>query len=400
MFKLALRGILRNRRRTLISLAVIGLGTAALFLTNGYIEFTYLGLEQMSVNQTGHLQVAWPQAWEENGDGQQHLITPVQQKVLAGILRALPQVKEYGGTLSLAGLIGTDRQSTAFVAEATDPAFAHDPWLLEDGMQLMPGDQERILIGRLMAKSLGAKPGDWLSLLTATADGAYNAASVQVRGTFSTGTAQGDARLAMLPLSFAQRLLNTGGIEKLIIRLDKTENTARVARELARRMKKAGLPLVVKTWQELSTFYRQIRTMYGAIFGFMSLIIFGLVFFSVLEVMTLSFFERMRELGTIMAIGTTRGQVFAQLLSEGAVLGLCGGILGLALGWLLGVGLNGANLTYTPPEMNMPVPLAVHLSAGAAWPPLVIALLSTLASTIYPAWRAARLSIVEALHHV
>ncbi|MDI3280474.1 MAG: FtsX-like permease family protein [Bacillota bacterium] len=400
VFKLAFRSILRNRRRTAVSLAVIGLGTAALFLANGYVAFTYSGLEQMSVEQTGHLQVARPEVWTETGEGERHLLDRRQQETLARILGELPEVVAYGGTLSLAGIIGTDRQSTAFVAEGIDPAFAFTPWMLEEGTKLFPGDRERILLGRGMARALGAKPEDWLSLLCTTVEGAYNAASVQVSGTFSTGTAQGDARLAVLPLSFAQSLLNTDGIEKLIVKLDRTEATDRVAAELARRLKAAGLPLQVKTWRELSVFFKQVRTMYGAIFGFMTITIFGLVSFSVLEVMTLAFFERMRELGTAMAIGTSRGQIFAQLLSEGLLLGVFGGLLGLGLGWLMGVGLNNAHLTYTPPEMNEPVPFGVQLSLGAAFFHFLTALLSTLTSTLYPAWRAARISIVEALHHV
>jgi putative ABC transport system permease protein len=116
--------------------------------------------------------------------------------------------------------------------------------------------------------------------------------------------------------------------------------------------------------------------------------------------MTMSFFERMREIGTIRAIGTKRHEVFLIFLSEGLFLGLLGALAGVGLGWGFGWLINSADLTYVPPSSTMAVPLEVRLVLGNIWAPFLTALLSTLVSTLYPAFRAARTRVVEALRYV
>jgi len=138
----------------------------------------------------------------------------------------------------------------------------------------------------------------------------------------------------------------------------------------------------------------------NVVFSFMTVAIFTLVFFSILEAMTMSFFERIREIGTIRAIGTKRYEVLRMFLEEGLLVGLIGGALGLALGWGLGSLINAAEIMYNPPGWSVKIPIEIQLSLRGGAVPFLAAVFSTLVSTFYPAYRATRVEIVEALRYV
>ncbi len=119
-----------------------------------------------------------------------------------------------------------------------------------------------------------------------------------------------------------------------------------------------------------------------------------------MQVLTMSFMERTREVGTIRAIGTQRRQVFLIFLSEGILLGLCGGLLGVLLGLGLGGLVNISDIGWMYPGATEPAPVRIQLQIANGIVPFLVALLSALFSTLYPAVHAARTNIVEALHYV
>jgi putative ABC transport system permease protein len=122
-----------------------------------------------------------------------------------------------------------------------------------------------------------------------------------------------------------------------------------------------------------------------------------LVFFIVLQVLTLSFLERTREVGTIRAIGTKRYQVFLMFFMESVFLGLLGGLIGIVAGWLAGQGFNALGIGWTPPGAIEPVPVRLRLELKNAVWPFLISAMATALSALYPALHSARLNVVEAL---
>jgi len=120
----------------------------------------------------------------------------------------------------------------------------------------------------------------------------------------------------------------------------------------------------------------------------------------VLEVLTMSFLERTREVGAIRAFGTTRGRVFRSFLLEGIFLGVIGGIAGMVIGTVIALVFNAIGVTWTPPGAAIPQPLRVQITAYALLLPFFTAIASTFLSTLYPAAKNARLRIVEALRSI
>lgn len=412
MLRIALRNVFRNRRRTLLSLLLIALGTASLLVFKGYFDFIDWGMGLQAVDEYGHLQIADARYWEGTAEGYEYLISKEKLDQILTILKSDPDFEDVTVRLTFTGLVGTDKKSSVFVATGVEPGkeIASFASLLSEGNDLKPGDQNTVLLGVGLAKSLGIQredlhpanglPGPPLVVMATSASGQYNARNLFAVGFLETGQPEVDSRIAAVPLAFAQSILNTQSVEKVIVQLKSVQATEPAKKRIERALSEVGLNLTIKTWDDLAIFRRQAVAWFGAIYRFMSVAIFVLVFFSILEVMTMSFFERMREIGTIRAIGTKRSQVFGIFLSEGLFIGVIGGLIGLGLGWLVGWLVNRADLRYVPPGWSIEVPLGIRLVIANAIVPFLTAAFSTVVSTLYPALRAARIRVVEALRYI
>lgn len=398
MFKIAWRNVLRNKRRSLLSLLIIIIGVAVLFLVKGYFTATYDGLKMMSISRNGHMQIATDGYWN-NMEGEERYLNKDQMDKIKEILNEREEIKGYTTELKISGILGTEQGSTIISGIGIQPGKG-DSYMVTEGLNLFPGDKNRVLIGEGIKKKLNLGMDEWVSVMSTTLNGAYNAASLQISGAISMGNSDADNFYVVMPLSFAQNILNTDGVDKFIVNLTETEDTEQVIDWLNSRFEEEGLSLQIKSWSDLAIFYHQVKGMYDMMSTFLSTVIFILVFFSIMEIMSMAFFERMAELGTVRAVGTKRYQIFIQLVEEALILGIIGVIIGSFAGWGLGSLLNQLNITYTPPSMSQPVQLYFSLAIKNAYIPILIGLISTILSAVYPANKAARLNIIEMLRHV
>ncbi len=392
--KLAVRNLLRNRRRTLLNGLLIALSVAALFLLNGYANQTYLDLEDQYIENAWHLQITVRGYWDEHFEDYRYILPADTLRRLSKILQGEKAVQAVAFRLDVRGLVGTNRRSLGAALFGFDPDNA-PRWIAEvdEGRALEPQDREAVVLTRRLADSLGLGVGDHLIVLTTTVTGALNTGTLRIVGLYDSSGQYG-----VVPLSFVRRLLQTDGAERVYVRLADSRGLEEAAERLQALLAANGLTnLEVKTWKELADLYWQVKSYLGTLFLFVSAVLFGVVFFSVFEALTMAFFERIREIGTIRAIGTERAQVFGIFLLEGLLIGLLGGLGGLVLGTGIGAFVNGLGLTYVPPPASGPIPFRIALGPEAGGGPLLVVLLATLLSTLYPAWRAARIEVVEAL---
>ncbi|MBU0701904.1 FtsX-like permease family protein [bacterium] len=183
--------------------------------------------------------------------------------------------------------------------------------------------------------------------------------------------------------------------------LDKTEHTQEVTQQLNLLFKEKGLDLELKTWSELAPFYQAVVRLYNGMFGVVKVIIAILVLFSIANTMTMSVFERVKEIGTLRAIGTKKSGILKLFLWEGFLIGIIGAVLGIITGILVAQGINlcGGIYISPPPGMTTGYNALILIVPGV----LLYSFLSTVVistiSSLYPALRATRLSIVESLGH-
>jgi putative ABC transport system permease protein len=158
----------------------------------------------------------------------------------------------------------------------------------------------------------------------------------------------------------------------------------------------------VLDFRTLNPFYVQTIQLFDTIFGFIFTLIGGIVLFTVSNTMNTAVVERTVEIGTLRAIGLRRAGIRSLFVTEGAMLGLCGALMGVVLALLLSAIANQMGLTWTPPGSVDALPLTLtvwgewSMIGGTTVGLIVIAIVSAW----WPARRAAHLSVVDALRHV
>lgn len=407
---LAFRNLLRNRRRTLFSLCVVAAGSAALLLTAGFVRFSFDGLREAIVHGgLGHLEVA-PVATMGGGSAEERATLPGFRdwESVRAVIEEEPHVAAAMGVTHLTGLLSRDERSVAAMVLAVEPERERRMGFvvhIRAGANLpddapAPGE-EGALIGQGLAKTLYAGLGDVVTLMAVTGDGTLNALDLSVTGTFTTGLQDLDARLVKIHRATAARLAGSDNVSTLIVALDDHARTD-VAREaLVGRLAGWNPPLAVLDWKARAPFYGQVLALYSGIFAFLGTIVFVLVCLSTSNTLLMTVLERMRELGTLRALGTSVGQVAALILLEALWLGLIGGALGGALGACAGILINAAGIQMPPPP-GAANPLDLRLLFRPSDFALVALLMSVMLvlSAVPPSWRAGRIRIAEALAHV
>ncbi|MGO9232329.1 MAG: ABC transporter permease [Bryobacteraceae bacterium] len=403
---LAFRNVFRNRRRTVMTLLVVSGGMAGLLLVGGFFSFMFWGLRESTIrNGLGHLQIYSADYFRrdethalDNGlDDYRHV---------AGLVTQNAHVRGVTARIEFYGMVSNGMKSAVFLGTGVDAAkeksMGFEPRLTA-GHYLDAGGTESnpALLGVGLASSMSAKVGDSLTLLSVTSDGALNGIDIDVAGIVTTGFKEMDDRLLTIPLPAAQRLLQSARVTKLVVGLDRTENTDAVYAAILPKLAGSRQQFAVRKWIDLAGYYKQVRLMMSGIFVFLGVIVFFMVVMSSANTLMMAMFERTREIGTMLAMGTPRAWLVGLFLGEAVFTGILAAAFGVAVGTGLGALLNRSGVELPPPPgstAGMPLKV-IHepaLMAGAA----VLVLITLAVASLMPAVRASRLRIVEALSHV
>ena len=415
--KLALRGLLRNRRRSAMTLLAIALGFAAISLFAGYTHNVYTGLARQSIHGAllGHLTLSKRGMRKEGKlNPELYMLSADEVARITAILKSEAHVKLVAPRLSLSGLISNGRASTIFIAEGISPKAMQqlqEEMLTEEEKRsdkfaanikkLNPEHPENSLLSYGLAEMLHLKQGDQASLLSNTLSGQANALDITVDGMFNTGNAGSNDKYAFMTLSLAQTLYDTpGAADRLTVLLDDAAQTETMRDRLQEKLRGAGFDIEIKTWQELSDFYNQVHNMFDMIFGFIFSIVLTVVVMSVANSMGMTVVERTREIGTLRAIGLKRSGVVRLFTAESLMLSLIGCLVGLLLTLGVRYGINFADISYTPPNSASAVPLLVDIDLNRMIFTFTLMLVVGTLAAYLPARRAAKQAIIDALGHV
>lgn len=399
-FSFALKNNLRNRRRSLVTLTIAALGSAAILVAAGFANSTYEALEQASARSTGHLIVANPLQFQKEED------MPLQYGLdnaadLEKQLLTQPEVRYVLPRIDFNGLISNGEKSTIMLGIGIDPdsEFAiKGPFLKRvAGEMLSSRDKDAgILLGDALAKSMKAQAGSNLTLMSTTVDGALNAIDVTVKGIVSTGIPDLDKRLVYSDIRTAQKLLNSNKISSMGVFLQDISQTTQVRQKLQQDLPQLGF----ETWLDRAFFYKSVRDLYNRIFGSLGAIITVIVIFVVANAMAMAIIERTREIGSLRALGTLPSQLIRSFSYEGMLLGTTGAICGALIATLISL------LLYTfpvqmppPPGRSDGYPLLVNITAQLYLITIVGIIGLSGLSSAWIARRTMNKSIPEALAH-
>jgi putative ABC transport system permease protein len=414
---LALRGLLRNRRRSLVTALAITLGFAAITLFAGYTHNIYDGLARQSIHGEllGHLTLSKRGMRKEGKlDPDRYMLTAAEVEAISKIIKEDRHVVMVGPRLALSGLVSNGRASTIFIAEGIEPEAVvklREGSLTDEErksgmfesmkMRLDPDHPEVANLAEGLAEMLHLKAGEQAQVLVSTLNGQANALDITLGKPFNTGNAGSNDKFAFVTLTLARSLLDSEGrAERLTILLDDVNQVDAVRTELLGKLKGAGFDVEILTWQDLSDFYNQVHGMFDMIFGFIFSIVLTVVIMSVANSMGMTVIERTREIGTLRAIGLKRSGVVRLFTLESMLLTLIGCVAGLLLAFLVRWGVNAAHISYTPPNSPSAVPLLIDIDSGrTVFTFLMMGIVGTLAAYM-PARRAAKKDIIDALGHV
>ena len=416
-FKLAFRGLSRNRRRSMMTLLTIALGFSAIALFAGYTHNIYSGMSRGAIHgeMLGHLTLSKPGMSKEGRlYPERYLLNAGEVNKISELLRNEAHVKLVAPRLAFSGLLSNGRASTIFLAEGIEPAALQK---LQEGMlnkrevergtfdnmlkKLDPAHSEVVELSTGLAELLHLQQQGLAAMLVNTMSGQANALDVTLGGTFDTGNAGTNDKFALVSLALAQSLYDAAGhADRLTVLLDDVVQTEPMRKLIQAKLHAAGYELEIKSWNELSSFYNQVHGMFNMIFGFIFLIVLTVVVMSVANSMGMTVVERTREIGTLRSIGLRRAGVVRIFTMESLLLTLIGCASGLLITVLVRYGINVADISYTPPNSVSPTPLLIDLDVRRiVFTFVLMGLVATLAAYM-PARRAAKMQIIDALGHI
>jgi putative ABC transport system permease protein len=401
--KIALLNVLRNRRRSVITLMAIQVGVIALVIFGGFVASMYDGMrENMIRSQLGHLQV-YKQGFNQYGhlEPQKYLLSRARMSQIIDLVEQVPGVELVTPRLGFSGLVTNGSQSLAIVGNGIDPdkeGLLSSAISIVAGEDLFPEDSRGALVGQGLFNALNAKIGDYLTLLSSTADGAVNAVDIQIIGAINTGIRDVDNRLVRINLSHAQDLMFTDGTSRLVVLLSDTSQTDAVIVQLNTLFKNKGLDLEIKSWSQLADYYHEVVNLFDGVFGFIKVIVLFIAALSIANTMMMAVMERTPEIGSIRAMGGTRREVMLLFLTEAGYLGVFGSLLGVVFGILMANGITMAEFMMpTPPGSSQSYPIRIFVQWSVLWQTALTGIAVAVVASIYPAFKASRLQINQAL---
>ena len=399
---LALRNIVRQKHRSGLGLTSVAAGVAALILAGGFIDWIYWAMREDTIgSRLGHIQIVRAGYFDKGAADPFAYLLPNNAAVPERIAH-LPGVKAVAPRLALTGLISHGDVTISFLGEGVDPGL-ESPFdrfvLITAGRNLSAAESRGIILGKGLADNLGVKVGDQVVLIANRRSGGINAVEVSVRGLFSTVTKAYDDSALRMPIAVARELLRVSGAHAWVVILDSTERTDVVADEVRAVVGAERLDVIL--WHRLADFYNKTVALFTKQVVVLKLIISVIIILSISNILTMSILERTSEIGTMMALGARRRTILRRFLAEGAILGVLGGVIGAIAGVGLAIAISAVGIPMpAPPGMTRGFVGEVRVTFPLVSDALVLAIVTTLIASCYPAWKASRMVIVDALRYV
>jgi len=444
--KLAVRGVTRNKRRTVITVAAIAVAMMMIVVIDSLIDGIWEMMNDKTVESTGYVQVYAPGYYDEKitlptDIAIGHLNRVMESiRATAGVTDATAQIT-FGGLATFAG----NEIGGAFIAIEPETAGRLQGFSdkVIEGRYLDEGDAGGCLVGYRMAELLSLKLGEVLTVVTRTAYGALTAIDLTVVGIVATMNPMIDEGGALMLLSDAQRYLElpdaatailvngkdpmqSGALKDNVLatlativpRSDGNDGAAGSGAEptaAADQPSDAETGEAVEspiregfeafTWQELSSLLLDMAQAQQLGVGIIRAIMIVLAIAMIISTMLTNVFERTREIGVLMAMGAKGRQVMGLFLGEAAVLGILGSFFGVAIGTGLGLILQNVGIDFggdLGSLINIPMESVMY---ALVTPRMVLeafftGILVSVIAGLYPAFKAARMQPTKALRFI
>lgn len=423
--------LLRNGRRSLLSVLIIAIAVFALTSAGGFGLYTYESLKESTARDTGHLTLSQPGYFTQDEDmplsnGLNNSKTLIKQIITDEAIRGI-QPRVY-----FSGLVSNGSKSTIFMGTGVNEREfdMKGPFLdIKAGQTLSDVTSSRynpaepqVMLGVDLARNLKVDVGDWVTLLATTSDGALNAFDFNVRGIYSTGVPDLDKRQLYIHITSAQELLASDKVSTLSVFLFETAQTNAVHQRIAKQLHQLSKtseplsnasekpskmsdqlsqPIEITPWQDRAFFYTKVKDLYDRIFGIMGTVMGLVVFVALFNTMTMTVTERTREIGTLSALGSYPSEIIRGFLCEAGLLALIGSMLGAVSNALMCVLLLFVDVQMPPPPgRSEGYPLNIYFSFELVALTTIGVMFICLLAAFFSARKGVNKPITEALIYV
>jgi len=404
MFKLALRNVLRNKRRSFLTGLSIAFAVMVVIFIWTFVSGVVTSLFNNYVTgSVGHIRILNVNYLKRETMLPLSATVPDYQRIIT-VARQNKNVTLATGRIKFGVLMDIKGKNKPVLGVGIDPQSEETVLGLSkkmvSGTVLKAGTSETV-VGAGLAKEMGLKSGDILTVITQTAHGSMAGINLKVAGIFSLGVASIDNRTFFLSLDQAQQLLDMDGrVTEIFLLIKDPDKAVAVAAEIGKTLR-SGLTVV--PWQANGFLYFMMaimRYIYAAIYAF----ILVLASFTILNTMFMAVMERTKEIGMMKALGMKEGELSRLIILEALILGTLASFIGAIGGTLLAYYISTVGIDYTAAFeqiKDVEIPLAYVYKGEFSWLTILTgfllgALLAVLAS-VFPARRAANLDAAEAM---
>jgi putative ABC transport system permease protein len=412
IIKIAFRNLRRYQRRTILTSLLITVGVVSvLVFTSLSGSFKGMMIGQITDSMLGHIQVH-RKGFVSSIDNLPLNMTmpPKDAALVASILEESPSVQSYSPRIKFGAMLSNFTETTNVRLNAVDPMKELSTVPLLEGRlvqgqdvatSLQPGT---IIIPELLARGMKIKPGDQVVIVATNRDGSVNGLPLLVGGILESATGPG-GRDGYINISDAKSLLRMTGneVSEFAVRLNDFEllesAKTQVEAALAGELNQKGMPrFEVHTWEKLSPFVNIAKMIDMMTFSVRILLVF-IALISVMNVMIMAVYERIREIGAVSAMGTLPGRIRALYVTEGFLLGIIGSVVGTVVSVLAVIGLNFWPITFNFGRSTGLI-LKPSMALGDIVFTIIVVLIVAVAASLQPAVKASRMEPIKALRHV
>ncbi len=409
LFKIAIRNLRRYRRRTLLTASLVMIGVIFVLL---YISisgsFKNMMVGQITDSMLGHLEVH-RKGYLASIDNLPLTLNlkPQAYEKLANILNQQPEVEAVSPRIKFGGMFSTFVETTNIRLNGVypDQEFKTVPLLAS---RIIRGQKTlnrgEILVPDLLARGMKVTVGDTVVIVATNKNGSVNGKQFKVSGILDSVSGPG-GRDGYVHIEDAIETLRMEEkeISEVAIRLKHFGRLHAFSQKLEGLLEgevnKEGNPIFeVHTWEKLSPFYN-IARMIDMMSFFIKLMLIAVVLISIMNVMIMAVYERIREIGTIAAIGTLPGKILSMFLVEGFCLGAMGAVAGNIVGIIIIMIINRASITFDF-GMQKGLVLSATIAPGDVLIISAIVIFISVIASLQPAFKASRMEPIKALRHV
>lgn len=401
-WRMAWRNVGRNPRRTGIIGSAIAIGLGATILAMSINYGMIVGMVRTAIDlELGHVQVHGV-GFEEK-PGLEIRLEPsslerARLEDLPGLIGWAPRVRHEGLVSSPRAAVGVRVVGVEPGREASVSQIATS---IVEG-SFFGSEPRRVVMGARLAERLKVKPGDKVVISAQDLAGDLTGEAFRVAGLFRTPSRELDESAVFLRLGEAQEMLGLGeAISELVLRMEEGADPELLAGQLSARL---GVGVEVRTWGEMRPALVAMVTMFDQIGWILYAAVFIAMAFGIANVLMMSLYERIREVGIMMAIGMRPGRMVAAMLAESLLLTSLGVGIGLLAG-LGGVALisDGIDLSRWGDGLTsygIPTRIIPLVRPGDLRDPVVIAVVTAILASLWPALRASRIRPADAIRHI